>query len=159
MSDFNGSTNRRRRRGKLRQTSGAFLVVSIASAHLPALGMSLRPFPHSLPLLSVWLMQMTRTATTTTTAGVDITIKRPMQRPATLANVRQALQTGSCGLNKCQANEQNKTKLPEKQARGKEEEGERGQETSKEETDLTDLIVSMQQKCANPKTARERERE
>lgn len=42
-----------------------------------------------------------------------------MQRPATLATEAGRdfkLEAASlCGLNKCQANEQNKTKLPEKQ--------------------------------------------
>lgn len=85
-----------------------------------------------------------------------------MQRPATLATAGRdfKLEAASlCGLNKCQANEQNKTKLPEKQGEREGREGEGSEGTSKEETDLTDLIVSMQQKCANPKTARERERE
>lgn len=86
-----------------------------------------------------------------------------MQRPATLATEAGRdfkLEAASlCGLNKCQANEQNKTKLPEKQGKREGREGEGSEGTSKEETDLTDLIVSMQQKCANPKTARERERE
>lgn len=86
-----------------------------------------------------------------------------MQRPATLATEAGRdfkLEAASlCGLNKCQANEQNKTKLPEKQGERKRGGKGMGREgTSKEETDLTDLIVSMQQKCANPKTARERER-
>jgi len=45
------------------------------------------------------------------------------------------------------ANEQNKTKLPEIK---KEKKSRRICEAAKEETDLTDLIVSMQQKCATP---------
>lgn len=82
-----------------------------------------------------------------------------MQRPATLATEAGRdfkLEAASlCGLNKCQANEQNKTKLPEKQGETETTGGGGREGTSKEETDLTDLIVSMQQKCANPKTARE----